>query len=66
MSALENFKEKIKEFKPTSWSINNKTSIYLLMLFVSMAGIFAVYHAAEGAVPGHRDSYHLCSNNIRR
>ena len=40
MSALENLKEKFKEFKPTTWSIKNKTSIYLLMLFVSLAGIF--------------------------
>ncbi len=40
MSALENLKENFKQFKPTSWSINNKTSIYLLMLIVSLAGIF--------------------------
>jgi multidrug efflux pump len=40
MSALENIREKFKEFKPTSWSINNKTSIYLLIIFVSMMGIF--------------------------
>lgn len=40
MSALENFTEKIKEFKPTTWSIKNKTSIYLIMVFVSLAGIF--------------------------
>ena len=40
MSAIKNIKEKIKEFKPTSWSISNKTTIYLLMLFVSLAGIF--------------------------
>lgn len=40
MSALENFTEKFKEFKPTSWSIKNKTSIYLLMLMVSLGGIF--------------------------
>ena len=33
-------KEKFKEFKPTSWSITNKTSIYLMMLFVSLVGIY--------------------------
>jgi multidrug efflux pump len=33
-------KEKFKEFKPTSWAISNKTSIYLLILFVSLAGIY--------------------------
>ncbi|PHX92089.1 MAG: copper transporter [Flavobacteriales bacterium] len=30
-----------KEFKPTSWSINNKTSIYILALFISLAGIYS-------------------------
>lgn len=28
-----------KEFKPTSWSIDNKTSIYILTLFITLAGI---------------------------
>jgi len=40
MSAVEKIKEKFKEFKPTSWSITNKTSIYLVMLFISAIGIY--------------------------
>ena len=40
MSALENFTGKFKQFKPTSWSVNNRTTIYLVMLFVSLAGVF--------------------------
>src|SRR6478735_8960457 len=40
MSVLENIKNKIKEFGPTTWAVNNKTSIYLVMLFVSFAGVF--------------------------
>src|ERR1700686_4301627 len=40
MSSLENFKTKFKEFKPTSWAINNKTSIYLMIVFVSIIGIY--------------------------
>ncbi|MEY4278831.1 MAG: hypothetical protein RL377_835, partial [Bacteroidota bacterium] len=40
MSTIQNIKEKFKEFGPTSWSITNKTSIYLLMLFISLGGIF--------------------------
>jgi len=40
MSALENFSNTFKQFKPTTWSIKNKTSIYLMMIFVSLAGIF--------------------------
>ncbi len=40
MSTVNKIKEKFKEFKPTSWSINNKTSIYLVMLFISLGGIY--------------------------
>ena len=40
MSAIEKIKEKFKEFKPTSWSITNKTSVYLMMLFVSLVGVY--------------------------
>src|SRR6201994_3105095 len=39
MSTLENIKEKFKQFKPTTWSIKNKTSIYLLMVFVTVWGV---------------------------
>ncbi len=39
MSALENFKEKFKEFSLTSWAIDNKTSIYLLIIIVTILGI---------------------------
>lgn len=37
---LSGYDPKTKEFKPTTWSIKNKTSIYLLMLFVTLAGIY--------------------------
>jgi multidrug efflux pump len=40
MSALENFKDKFKEFKLTSWSIKNKSSIYLLMIIITVMGIY--------------------------
>ncbi len=40
MSALENFTGKFKQFGPTSWSIKNRTTIYLIMLFVSLAGVY--------------------------
>lgn len=39
MSALENIKGKFKEFGPTTWSIKNKTSVYLIMLIVSVMGV---------------------------
>jgi multidrug efflux pump len=40
MSVLENLTGKFKQFKPTTWSIKNKTSIYLLMLIVSIMGVY--------------------------
>jgi multidrug efflux pump subunit AcrB len=40
MSVLENLTDKFKQFGPTTWSVKNKTAIYLLMLIVSMIGIF--------------------------
>src|SRR3982751_3978802 len=40
MSALENFTGKFKQFKPTTWSIKNRTSIYLLMIFITLIGVY--------------------------
>ncbi len=40
MSALENLTDKFKHFGPTTWSIKNKTAIYLLMLIVSGIGVY--------------------------
>jgi multidrug efflux pump len=40
MSVLENFTGKFKQFGPTTWSIKNKTSIYLLIVFVTLAGVY--------------------------
>ena len=33
--------DKIKEFKPSSWAIDNKMTIYLITIFISLAGIMA-------------------------
>ncbi|MEI9955784.1 MAG: efflux RND transporter permease subunit [Ferruginibacter sp.] len=40
MSVIENIKQKFKEFGPTSWSVRNKTSIYLMMVIVTLIGIY--------------------------
>ncbi|MDO6433749.1 efflux RND transporter permease subunit [Flavitalea sp. BT771] len=40
MSVLENITEKFKQFGPTTWSIKNKTAVYLLMLVVSGIGVY--------------------------
>ena len=42
---------KFKEFKPTSWSIDNRTSIYILTLFISIAGIFAYINLPKERFP---------------
>jgi Cation/multidrug efflux pump len=39
MSVLENINGKFKQFGPTSWSIRNKTTIYLIMLFFTYFGV---------------------------
>ena len=31
--------EKFKEFKPTSWAIDNKTTVYLITIFITLMGI---------------------------
>src|SRR6478735_2897880 len=40
MSLIENVKGKFKEFGPTSWSISNKVAIYLMMVVVTIIGVF--------------------------
>lgn len=40
MSAANKIKEKFKEFGPTSWSVTNKATIYLMMVIVSLIGIY--------------------------
>lgn len=43
--------DKIKEFKPSSWSIDNKTSIYLLTLFLMFAGTMAYINIPKEQFP---------------
>src|ERR1044071_1969555 len=31
--------DKIKEFKPTSWAIDNKTTTFILVVFLAFAGV---------------------------
>ncbi|MEJ8757772.1 efflux RND transporter permease subunit [Pontibacter sp. H259] len=41
----------MKEFKPTSWSINNKTSIYIITLILSVWGIFSYINIQKENFP---------------
>ncbi|WP_153799585.1 efflux RND transporter permease subunit [Foetidibacter luteolus] len=40
MKSLKSLESSFKQFKPTTWSIKNKTSIYLMMIFVSLWGVY--------------------------
>jgi len=40
-----------KEFGPTSWSINNKTSIYIITLILCIAGVFAYIKLGKEKFP---------------
>ncbi|RPD46332.1 efflux RND transporter permease subunit [Hymenobacter sediminis] len=40
-----------KEFKPTSWSIDNKTSIYIITLLLCVAGIFSYIKLGKEKFP---------------
>ncbi len=40
-----------KEFGPTSWSINNKTSIYIITVILCVAGIFAYIKLGKEKFP---------------
>ncbi len=39
MLKKESMLDKIKEFKPSSWAIDNKITVYLITVFISLAGI---------------------------
>lgn len=44
-------KGKIKEFRPTSWSIDNKTSIYVLVLIIAIFGIISYINIPKEQFP---------------
>ena len=43
--------DKIKEFKPASWAIDNRTSIYLITIFVVLAGVLRYQSLAKEQYP---------------
>jgi len=44
-------KKQFKEFKPTSWAIDNKTSIYVLAIILSIYGLFSYYTIPKEQIP---------------
>lgn len=43
--------EKFKEFKATSWAIDNKTTVYLLTIFITLAGIISYQNIPKEQFP---------------
>ena len=39
MNVFETVIKKIKQFKPTSWSIDNRTAIYIIAILVTVYGL---------------------------
>ena len=33
-------KDTFKEFKPSSWAIDNRTAVYIITIFITLAGLF--------------------------
>src|SRR5437868_838396 len=40
MGFIEGVSKKFKEFKPTSWAINNRTAVYIIAILISAYGLF--------------------------
>ncbi len=40
MQIIEGIKEKIKEFKPTSWAVDNRTAVYIIAILISAFGLY--------------------------
>ncbi len=40
MGFIEGISKKFKEFKPTSWAINNRTAVYIIAVMISIYGLW--------------------------
>ncbi|MBS1510939.1 MAG: efflux RND transporter permease subunit [Bacteroidetes bacterium] len=40
MNFIEGVAEKFKQFKPTSWAVDNKTAIYIIAVIISLIGLY--------------------------
>ena len=50
MSTFEKIKEKFKQFKPTSWVINNKTVTYVATIVITMWGLTTFISLTDCAI----------------
>jgi multidrug efflux pump len=40
MNFIEGIKEKFKEYKPTSWAVDNRTAVYIISILISLYGLY--------------------------
>ncbi len=40
MNIVDGIKEKFKEFKPTSWAVDNRTAVYIIAILISCFGLY--------------------------
>lgn len=40
MNFIEGVSQKFKEFKPTSWSVDNRTAIYIIAILITLFGLY--------------------------
>ncbi|HEX6914590.1 MAG TPA: efflux RND transporter permease subunit [Chitinophagaceae bacterium] len=51
MKVIDGIAKKFKEFKPTSWSIDNRTAIYIITILISVWGLFRFYTMPKEQFP---------------
>lgn len=44
-------KDKLKEFKPSSWAIDNRTAVYILTIIITLAGLMAYNNLPKEQFP---------------
>ncbi|MGN6568992.1 MAG: efflux RND transporter permease subunit, partial [Flavipsychrobacter sp.] len=44
-------KDVFKEFKPSSWSIDNRTAIYIITIIITLAGLMAYLNLPKEQFP---------------
>jgi multidrug efflux pump len=53
--------QKFKEFKPTSWAIDNKTSMYVLAVILSVFGLISYFTIPKEQIPEIKLTYVMIS-----
>jgi len=57
-------KDSFKEFKPSSWAINNRTAVYILTVIVTLMGLMAYNSLPKRKIPGNKISADTCADPL--